>query len=69
MRLVAFRVALRELDFLSPKDVVPGCSNEDSSSNPAKDDVADPESSPASPLAQNAPPQEDEEAPAAPAQN
>ena len=65
---VSLCAALRELNFPSPKDVVPG-SNEDSSSNPAKDDVADPESSPASPLARNAPPQEDEEAPAAPAQN
>ena len=66
---VSLCAALRELDFLSAKEVVPGCSNEDTSSNPVKDDAADPESSPQSPLARNAPPQEDEEAPAAPAQN
>ena len=62
---VSLCAALRELDFLSPKDVVPGCSNEDSKAPaPEDDDAADPESSPASPLARNAPPQEDEEAPA-----
>ena len=58
---------MRELNFLSAKE--PG-SNEDSKAPaPEDDDAADPESSPQSPLARNAPPQEDEEAPAAPAQN
>ena len=64
---VSLCAALRELNLLSAKE--PG-SNEDSKAPaPEDDDAADPESSPASPLARNAPPQEDEEAPAAPAQN
>ena len=73
---VSIGAALREFNFLREKGdpAVPG-SNENATSKaptPAKDDVApvaDPEASPQSPLAQNAPPQEDEEAPAAPAQN
>ena len=38
-------------------------------SKAAKESAADPESSPTSPLGRGAPPQEDEEAPAAPAKN
>ena len=42
---------------------------EPDSSKAAKESAADPELSPTSPLGRGAPPQEDEEAPAAPAKN